>query len=194
MTYIVANTANTNTFDYQRNRINELAYVATNLAVTTNSNTAVGNAGVTGKFSANTIAVGNSTVNLSISSPNSVQISGGGYFLNSNGAWSTFTVTTFSGSTNTSGTSAQEVDNYAMGALNGVEYFIAVKDNTSNNRLITKLLTTHDNVTAYSTEFGTINTGSSLGTFTVSSNTTHIRILFTPTSTNTSVGFSRTSA
>lgn len=50
MTVTVANTANTNTFDYWRNRTNELADAMTNKTVTVDSNTATGNAVVNGHF------------------------------------------------------------------------------------------------------------------------------------------------
>ena len=50
MTITVANTANTNTFDYWRNRTNELADAMTNKTVTVDSNTATGNAVVNGHF------------------------------------------------------------------------------------------------------------------------------------------------
>ena len=69
MTVTVANTANTNTFDYWRNRTNELADAMTNKAVTVNSNTATGNAGIDG-----TLTVGNSTIN-SVTNSTSLVIS-----------------------------------------------------------------------------------------------------------------------
>ena len=61
MTITVANTANTNTFDYWRNRTNELADAMTNYVVTTDSNTAVGNAAISGQFYAN-VLVANSSI------------------------------------------------------------------------------------------------------------------------------------
>lgn len=70
MTVTVANTANTNTFDYWRNRTNELAYAMSTYAVTAGgSNTAVGNAAISGVFTAGSLSlntginIGNSTVN-----------------------------------------------------------------------------------------------------------------------------------
>ena len=66
MTALVQNTAITNTFDFWRNRTNELAYAMSNLAVTVNSNTAVGNAAISGTFTANVISIANSSVNTSI--------------------------------------------------------------------------------------------------------------------------------
>ena len=55
MSITVANTANTNTFDYWRNRTNELADAMTNKTVTVDSNTATGNAVVNGHFVSGTL-------------------------------------------------------------------------------------------------------------------------------------------
>jgi hypothetical protein len=55
MTIDVANSTLSNTFDFTRNRVNELAAAMTNKAITVNSNAAVGNAFVTGTFRANTL-------------------------------------------------------------------------------------------------------------------------------------------
>jgi len=55
MAITVANTANTNTFDYWRNRTNELADAMTNKTVTVDSNTATGNAVVNGHFVSGTL-------------------------------------------------------------------------------------------------------------------------------------------
>lgn len=70
MTVTVANTANTNTFDYWRNRTNQLAYAMSTYAVTAGgSNSAVGNAAITGTFTANVLTV-NNTINIGNSSVN----------------------------------------------------------------------------------------------------------------------------
>jgi hypothetical protein len=71
MTVLIQNTAVTNTFDFWRSRTNELAYAMSNSAVTVNSNTATGNAAITGTFTANTLITNTSTVNTSISVGNS---------------------------------------------------------------------------------------------------------------------------
>ena len=63
MTIYIQNTSVTNTFDFWRNRTNEIAYAISNSVVTVNSNTAVGDAAITGKFTANTLLLGNTTVN-----------------------------------------------------------------------------------------------------------------------------------
>lgn len=59
MSILVANTELTNSFDYWRNRTNELAHAMTTFAVTTDSNTAVGNAAITGTFTCNNLSVAN---------------------------------------------------------------------------------------------------------------------------------------
>jgi hypothetical protein len=59
MTIVVANTELTNSFDYWRNRTNELAHAVSNFVVTTDNGTAVGNAAITGTFTCNTLVVAN---------------------------------------------------------------------------------------------------------------------------------------
>lgn len=196
MTYEVANVANTNTFDYWRIRTNELATAMSNVVVTTNSNTAVGNAAITGTFTANilagnTVYLSNATSNITISVPNTVQKSSGDYFLNANGNWTAVITPVVSLSTNTTGTSPQEIDNYAMVDYGGVEFFLRVKDNNANSYHATKVLTFHNNVAAFSTEYGYMISNATLGTFSVSTNTTHVILSMTPTSSNTTVSISR---
>jgi hypothetical protein len=196
MTVTVAATTNTNTMEYWLNRTNELANAMTTVAVTTNSNTAVGNAAITGSFTANvlianTVRVSNSTSNVVISVPNTVQTSSGDYFLNANGQWSAVIspVTTFS--LETSGTSGQLIDSYPFSDYGAVEFFVRVKNNNANGYQATKILTFHNNVDAFSTEYGSMVSNNSLGSFSVSTNATHVILNMTPTSTNTAVTISR---
>lgn len=90
MTINVQSIALTNTIDFMRNRINELSSAMSTYVITTDSNTATGNAAITGTFTSNNlisntitvntgiyntnILVGNSTVNTTITST-SVNIS-----------------------------------------------------------------------------------------------------------------------
>jgi hypothetical protein len=196
MTITISNTANTNTFDYWRNRTNELAHSMSNFVVTTDSNTAVGNAAVSSAFTANvlianTVRVSNSTSNVVISAPNTVQTSTGDYFLNANGNWSPVISPVTTLSTNTSGTSSQEIDNYSMSNFGAVEFFVRVKNNLANGYHATKILTFHNNVDAFSTEYGVMTSNGSLGSFAVSTNTTHVILAMTPTSSNTDVTIAR---
>lgn len=196
MTIEVANTGTTNTFQFLINRVNELAGAMSSNAVTTNSNTASGNAALTGTFTANvlvanTVRVSNSTANIVISVPNTAVISDGNYFLNANGSWGLIKPAITTLSVNTTGTSTQEIDNYSMSLLGGSEYFIRVKDNNANGYHALKILTFHNNVNAFSTEYGTMVSNTTLGTFEVSTNTTHVILNMTPVSSNTSLTISR---
>lgn len=196
MTIEVANTGTTNTFQFLINRVNELAHAMTSNAVTTESNTASGNAAITGTFTANvlianTVRVSNSTSNIVISVPNTTVISDGNYYLNANGQWALVKPAITSLSVNTSGTSSQEIDNYSMSILGAAEYFIRVKDNNANGYHALKVLTFHDGVNAFSTEYGTMISNTTLGTFEVSTNTTHVVLNMSPTSSNTAVTISR---
>jgi hypothetical protein len=193
MTVTVANTANTNTFDYWRNRTNELAYAMSTYAVTAGgSNTAVGNAAISGIFNANTIVVGNSSVNVSIVTSNSVQQSNGQYYLNANGTWTLVSAPTYVGTVNTSSTSANVIDYYSFSTYNAVEYMVFVKDNNANNSLSTKIATMSTSVGGvYYTEYATLLSNSSIGTFVANANATHTKLNFTPTSSNTTVKFLR---
>ena len=251
MTVSVQNTAITNTFDFWRTQTNYLAAAMSNQAVTVNSNTAVGNAAITGTMTANLfsgnisatnasfttinatsagivtitanttntvylntsnvvvnssisvgvvsintnyIALGNSTVNVQISTPNSTQISNGSYYLNANSAWSVITNPynpATNGSVTTSGTTLQLIDYYPMATFKTVEYTINVNDNTANNHYASKILTTHDGTVGYSTEYGQITTNTAVGTFSVTANATSVLLNFTPVSTGTTVKFTR---
>ena len=262
MTVTVANTANTNTFDYWRNRTNELAYAMTTQAVTVNSNIAVGNAGISGSFSfgnssansivspssisvSNTItsvsvnlsniiignassnvtvnttsvsilntllsnsslkigtatvnavinssalAISNSTANINITVPNTAQISGGNYYLNANGSWAGVSSSSSNGSITTSSTSVATLDSFAISSYYGAEYL--VQANNSSGYHLTKLLVMHDGVTGYITEYGTILSSSSLGTFSATISSGNVAVQFTPAaSTTTTVRYVRT--
>jgi len=193
MTVIVANTSNTNTFDYWRNRTNELAYAMTTYAVTAGgSNAAVGNSSITGNFNANTFTVGNSSVNTSIRTANSTQQSNGQYFLNANGSWTLISGPIYVSNTPTVGTTSQVIDFYDITVYDSVEYIVSVIDNNANNKMTTKILTTHDSTIVYSLEYATITTNTvNMGSFSANANATHVKLNFTPVSTNTTVKFLR---
>lgn len=76
MTVNISNTLTTNTFEYWRNRTNELAFAASARNVTVNSNTALGNASVSRTFSANVLTA-NSTVTASNTTTGALIVSGG---------------------------------------------------------------------------------------------------------------------
>lgn len=166
MTIIVANTANTNTFDYWRNRTNELAYAMSTYAVTVGSNSAVGNATIIGTFIANSFQISNTS--------------------------GTYDLTPVTSNTFTSGvTSNTVIDNFEITTYNTVEYLVSVKDNVNNNYFTSKILVTHDTVNPYMVEYGSITTNTDVGAFATYSNSTHILLNFTPVSSNATVKFAR---
>jgi hypothetical protein len=197
MTVAVANVANTNTFDYWRNRTNELATAMSNVVISTGSTT-TGDATITGSFTANvlianTLRVSNSTANIVISIPTTTQISNGTFYLNANGSYVSPPTPLGNGALTTTGTTAQLLDSYPIATNRGVEYFISVRNNNANAYQATKVLTMHNNVAAFSTEYATILSNNSLGVFdaNVAANATHVTLYVTPTSSNTTVNFTK---
>jgi hypothetical protein len=255
MTISIQNTAITNTFDFWRTQTNYLASAMSNIVVTVNSNTAVGNASITGtmvanlftgnvsatlaniatvntvtlgttSFNANTanvmyintntvvvntsiavgtvsintnyISIGNNSVNVQLTVPTSTQITNGQYYLASNSTWSPIsTILPYSPTSNglyiTSGTGTQIIDFYPFSTFKTVEYTISVVDNLANNHYASKILTTHDGYNGYGTEYAQITTNTAIGTFFVDSNTSCVRLNYTPTPTlsATTVKFAR---
>lgn len=207
MTVTVANTANTNTFDYWRVRTNELAYAMSTQVVTTDSNTATGNAAISGALTSNSLITGNSTVNVfsnstsitlsnstvsfSITKPTAAQVSSGLYYLNANNSWSSLYSPTTNNSVTTTGTSAQLIDSYSMTSYNAAEYVLSIVDNDANNHSVTKLVSFHDTANAYITEYALMYSNSTPGTFSANANTTHVRLYIAPTSSNATIKIGR---
>lgn len=191
MTVTVQQVSNTNTFDFWKNRTNELANAMSTVAVTTNSNTTVGNAAITGTFTANVLSVSNSTVNTSISVPTSAQKSSGAFYLNANGSWSEIITPIETGNLQTTGTSSQLLDSFSVSTFNGAEYLIHIKNNNANGYQLSKVLTIHTVTDAFTTEYGILITNTALGSFSANANTSHVRFYVTPTSGNTSISFSK---
>lgn len=210
MTVTVANTANTSTFQYWVNRTNELAYAMSTQAVTVNSAIAVGNGGITGTFSANSFASGNtssnvmintssieisnSTANITITIPTTQQIANGNYYQSSNGNWTQIPV--YQLSQNFIGTNPKQVDSWPLSQYTGADYFVSIIDTSTgaNNSQTTKILAVQGTGNAYSTEYGTLITNTaagSIGAFNANTDGTNFYLWFTPNSTNTTVKFVR---
>jgi hypothetical protein len=190
MTVTVQNTLTTSTFDFWRNRTNELATAMSTVAVTVNSNTAAGDAAISGTFTANALYVSNGTSNIAINPPTTSQKSSGQYFLNANNSWTYDT--TSNGQITTTGTSIQNVDSWSITTWNLAEYMVSVVDNAANNFYATKMMVTHNSSNAFITEYSSITSNSSVGVFSANANATHVVLTFTPVSSNTTVKYART--
>lgn len=178
MTIPVQNTEVTNTFDFWRNRTNEMATYFTSCVITTDANPnttpAFGNASIIGTFSANTFIA------------NNIQIS------NTSGNFIMLPKISNSYTTDVLTVNAA-IDNFTKTDHLSAEYILHVKDNNANNFYSSKLLVTHDGDASYFTEYAIIISNSSIGSFATSTNTTHVILNFVPTSTNTTVNFLRLS-
>jgi hypothetical protein len=168
MTITVANTSNTNTFDFWKNRTNELAYAMSTYAVTVGSNAAVGNASIIGTYIANGFQISNSSGDYLLTpvvGNNDVIISG----ISSNAI----------------------VDAFTLAGYRGVEYLVSVDDNTANNRYVSKILITHDNTDPLMVEYGSLTTNSAIGNFAAYSNSTHVTLNFNSLVSNATVRYAR---
>ncbi len=203
----VANTTLTNTFDYWRNRTNEMANYFTTCVITTDANgstvATTGNAEITGNFTVagefisgnttiNTVAnssslkISNTLVNTTIALPNTFQW-GNNFHLASNGAWTYVSVS--NSQISHSGNNIIGVDAIDMTAYNAAEYLLSVKDNNANNYYTSKVLLTHDTNAGYVTEYASFVTNSAIGVFSGGANTTHAILYFTGTQPNASANY-----
>lgn len=211
---VVANTTLTNTFDYWRNRTNEMANYFTTCTVTTDANgsttTTTGNAAITGNFTvagqfisgnstintvanSSTLTISNTVLSTTIGLPNTYQW-GNNFHLAANGDWTYVSVS--NSEISHSGNNIVGIDSIPMAAYNAAEYLLSVKDNNANNYYTSKVLLTHDTSTAYVTEYASFITNNSIGVFTGGANLTHAILYFTGTqpsaSANYTVKFVRT--
>lgn len=190
------------------------------------------------------IKVGNTTANITITAPNTVQ-QGGTYYLNGNGSWvvvtggsanvggsntqiqfndsgslnatSGFTFNKasnalFVGNTvtsnihiagnnqwqqvyvTTSGTGSQVIDSWLLANFGAAEYKLLMYQVNTVNALATSLMvvTGANSGSIAMIEHGLANTGALIGTFAVTTNTTHAILSVTPTVTPTTINLQRT--
>lgn len=156
----------------------------------------VGNSTTNSVANSSSLKISNSTANVVLTIPTTTQISNGQYFFNANSSWTIVTVPyqpVTTTSVTTTGTSSQLIDSYVIASYKAAEYVISVVDNVANNYYITKILTGHSGgVNSFSTEYASITTNTSVGVFSVNSDSTTISLNFTPVSANTTVKFTRT--
>lgn len=212
MPVTIANTyVNTHSMDYLINRVNDLAYTMSTVAVTTSQSTlptaSPGNAAITGVLTcgnstanaiitSNTITLSNTTSNTVISIPTVAQGTNNQFYLNANNSWSIPSLTyAANGLVTTTGTSAQLIDSFANSLFNSADYLMNVLDTTnSNNAYTTKLLVLNTSVNTFITDYGGLLSGANCGVFSANANSTHVRVYFTPALNNTNVSFVRTNA
>ena len=164
MTQYIANVSPTNTYEYWRNRTNELTNAVSTYVVTYG---ATNNADVitTGSFQGANIYVSNSA------GSNAVLYSGNTIFANS---------------------AEQVLDQFPLTQFRSADYIINLTDTVGNNFHTARLVTVHDAGVAYSTEYATIYTNTSIGVFRVTVTGANVQVLCTPSNSSITAAFFRT--
>jgi len=183
---------NTQNFEALVDKVNEVANLVSNSAVTANTTQGLttGNVYVDGIFSATTLSAntalrgGNVDSSAVLTITSNVAITDTELSINES-VFSSINV-------QTTGTSEQIVDNFDLTAYQAAEYVVSIKDNAANGYQVSKLILLHDTGDSYVTEYGVIYSNSMLGTFSANANTTHSRLTVTPTQTDTQLKISRT--
>ena len=183
---------NTQNFEALVDKVNEVANLVSNSAVTANTTQGLttGNVYVDGIFSATTLSAntalrgGNVDSSAVLTITSNVAITDTELSINES-VFSSINV-------QTTGTSEQIVDNFDLTAYQAAEYVVSIKDNAANGYQVSKLILLHDTGDSYVTEYGVIYSNGMLGTFSANANTTHSRLTVTPTQSNTQLKISRT--
>lgn len=190
----VANTANTNTWSFLIDRVNELANHMTKAVVTSdasgNTNSTNGNVIVTGSFMANSISIGSNTANIAITAPNTSQKSSGTFFLNANGSFTESPIVRLNANTTT--TSPVLIDTFATSLFNSAEYLINIRDSSNSNFISTKLHLLNYNNDVLTTEYGRLISNTDFITFTANIASSNVRLYATSTISNTIIKMLRT--
>jgi hypothetical protein len=196
MSRIFSNVAtSSDTFFSWINKTNDMltAYSET---VTVKANTAgdmsTGNGFVTGVFGANTITA-STLKGGNVQSNSSLSIASNTVFGNS-----TTEVTTLHNnvahvravSYTTTNTNAQVLDSFSAATYRGGKYLITITSGTSYQS--TEIMILHDASAAYSTEYATLLSGSTLGTFVANVDSGNIRLFLSPTNASSNVKYQRT--
>jgi hypothetical protein len=92
----------------------------------------------------------------------------------------------------TSTTAQQAVDTFATASYRTAKYVISVTDPVNSRYQSTEIMLLHDGTTTYTTEYATLNTGTSLATFSSDILTGNVRLLVTPAVANVQINVART--
>lgn len=164
--------------------------------VTVKANTAgdmtTGNGFVTGIFGANTLTattlkggnVQSNSVLFIASNTNVGNSTSEVIVLHNNVVHSKATVNT------TSSTSAQVIDTFSATEFRSGKYLLSLTSATTYQS--TEIMILHDGSNALITEYATLSSGSSLGTFVANVDSTTVRLYLTPTNASTTVKYHRT--
>jgi len=93
---------------------------------------------------------------------------------------------------NTTGTSAQLIDSWSLSAYRSADYIVSIKNNSANGYQMTKFGILNFDGGVNLTEYATITSNTSLGTFSANANSTVVRLYYTPVPANTTIKADRT--
>jgi len=179
------------------NAISALTTVVVTAGLTANGDLTSGNAFVSGIFSSNTIAAtsirgGNVQTNAAISVLSNTNFTGN--TVSVNGSLTIGQGLTYMASSNvaTTGTSTVSIDTFSTSTYRSGKYVISVDDNVVNNYQTTEILVLQSGGNVYLTEYATLLSNNTIGTFSANIASGNVNILFTPTSTNTNLIISKT--
>lgn len=187
LTVLGSTTLSTNTAFSVNTSITNTMTVNTNLL--SNGNTSLGDAStdyvtINGSISSNIIPMTTNTYDIGSTTKTWNNVYANTMFVNTTNyayhSQSSLTVTTAS-------TTQSTLVSFSKAAYQSAEITITAKQAGTSPvaRHVTKLLITHDDTTAFATEYGTVFTVSSLASYDVDINTNNVRILVTPASSAT---------
>jgi len=172
------------TFNDWITKTNEIAYDFSTYALTANTTAGVttGNAYVNGIFSSNTLAVYTDLRGGNVGTSNVLSISTG--FKSNTSVYA-------AGSLTGNASASQIVDTVSLTSYRTHKYLVQVTSATGYQS--TELMVMHDGTNVYLTEYATLTSSSSQGTFTANVSSGNCNLLYTPTATTSNVYFQRTS-
>lgn len=98
---------------------------------------------------------------------------------------------TVSKSVTTTNTDIQSCDTFLKASYRTAKYLISMTNTDNNYYQSTEIMVMHDGTTAYSTEYATLLSNVTLGTFAVDINTDSVRLRVTPTYANNVIKVNR---
>jgi len=87
-------------------------------------------------------------------------------------------------------TNAQVLDSFTSASFRGGKYLITISSGTDYQS--TEIMILHDASSAYTTEYATLLSGSTLGTFVANVDSGNVRLFVTPTNASSNVKYQRT--
>lgn len=163
--------------------------------VSTNNTITVGNSSVNVVIQSTSIKLLNDTANLTLTIPTANQVASGDYYLNANGSYAQIDIPENAPVVaTTSGLTAALVDSFEVSTTRAVSYITNVQNNLANQHSMSHLNVLYNgNTSPLYTEFGVMLSNGSIGEFSANANASHVRVFFTPTSSNTTVQLIKTS-